>query len=99
MRHKITTRTQSILRELDAAADQVDAKLLSSASREARREWRTLLRARPSDAEVATGSLELSDEELGFMIAKARRFRAILAARGRPRLRPADAPPEVSVAA
>jgi hypothetical protein len=99
MRHKITARTESILRELDATTRQIDAGLLSVASLEARREWRTLLQARPSEAELATGSLSLSDDELELMVAKVRRFKAILATPGRPRVRRVTASPGVSMVA
>lgn len=98
MRHKITIRTELLVRELDALADQIERGLLAAASREARREWRCLRRQRPSEAELAMGSLALSEDELAFMVAKARRFKAILETLGGRRVR-RTAAPEHSAAA
>jgi hypothetical protein len=78
LRHKTTPRTELLVRELGVLAKEIDAGLLAAASRAARHEWRNIRRRWPSEDQVRMGALPLSDDDLGFMLGKVRRFRAIL---------------------
>ena len=77
-RHKTTLRTESLVRKLAELAREIDEGLLSSASRDARIEWNVLCDTWPSAADVRSGVVGLSDDELDEMIGKVQRFRDIL---------------------
>jgi hypothetical protein len=78
MMHKTTLKTAVLVGELCALAGEINAGLISTASREARREWRLLRRQWPSSQELEAGRMGLSEGELVVMVGKVRRFKAIL---------------------
>jgi hypothetical protein len=78
-RHRTTNRTETLLQRLSDVAREVDDGLLEAASPEARGEWSVLRQRWPSAAEVRSGVVGLSDDELDAMIGKVLRFRTILA--------------------
>jgi len=84
MRHKVTPRTERAVGDLRqmAAALRSDLNLASSA---ARLEWWALQAQWPSAAEIAGGTVAMSEDELDQMLAKVRRFAEILAALRRSR--------------
>lgn len=98
MRHKTTPRTELLVRELGVLAKEIDAGLLTVASRAARHEWRTLRHRWPSEDQIRMGALPLSDDDLCFMLEKVRRFRAILEERAahHPHVREAAAAPALA---
>jgi hypothetical protein len=77
-RHKTTTRTESLVRKLAELAHEIDESLLQAASIDARIEWNVLCDTWPSAAEVRSGVVGLSDDELDAMIGKVQRFKDIL---------------------
>jgi hypothetical protein len=77
-RHKTTLRTESLVRKLADLAREIDESLLSAASLDARIEWNVLCDTWPSAAEVRSGVVALSDDELDAMIGKVQRFKDIL---------------------
>jgi hypothetical protein len=77
-RHKTTTRTESLVRKLAELAREIDESLLQAASVDARIEWNVLCDTWPSAAEVRSGVVCLSDDELDAMIGKVQRFKDIL---------------------
>ena len=83
-RHKTTARTEPLIRDLIELAREIDHSLLDAASEEARAEWSALCEKWPTIAEVRSGSVGLSDDELEGMLAKVVRFKAILYALARP---------------
>jgi hypothetical protein len=78
IRHKTTTRTDALVRHLFALAREIEDSLLDVASSEARGEWATFRGQWPTTAEVRSGRVCLSDDEIEFVIAKVVRFKAIL---------------------
>ena len=77
MSHKVTPRTEQTLVDLRrmAALLRPDLGLASTA---ARLEWLSLQARWPSPAEIAAGTVALSQDELDQMLAKVRRFAEIL---------------------
>jgi hypothetical protein len=78
-RHRTTARTESLVEKLGHLARDIDDGLLETASLDARGEWRVFRRTWPSAADVRSGTIGLSDDELDLMIGKVLRFREILA--------------------
>jgi hypothetical protein len=78
---KITTRTESLVKELDVLAREIDlAELVAGASQGAREEWASLRKLWPSAEQIRAGAVAFSDDELGLMVGKVRRFKSILEA-------------------
>jgi hypothetical protein len=77
-RHKTTARTETLVQKLGQLADEIDDGLLKAASLDARWEWRALCESWPSAADVRSGVVGLSDDELDTMIGKVLRFKDIL---------------------
>jgi len=77
MRHKITSRTVSLLAELVELGESIESHL-AVASPAARDEWQNQRLRWPSEIEMRQGSVALSDEELEVMRAKVKRFNDIL---------------------
>jgi hypothetical protein len=77
---KVTPRTESLVQDLGALAALIDDRLLAGATSSARDEWQALRCRWPSAAQLATGTVDVSDDELEIMIGKVRRFRTILEA-------------------
>ena len=77
-KHKTTPRTEGLVVTLVELALEIDNSLLGFASVAARAEWTRLRGEWPTTADVTTGRVCLSDEELEHMIRKVVRFRAIL---------------------
>jgi hypothetical protein len=76
---KITSRTESLVKELDVLAREIDlAELVASASPGAREEWDSLRKQWPSAEQIRAGAVAFSDDELGLMVGKVRRFKSIL---------------------
>jgi hypothetical protein len=79
MKYKITSRTESLVKEFDALAREIDvSQLVAGASANAREEWVSLRRQWPSAEQVRAGAVAFSDDELDFMVGKVRRFKSIL---------------------
>jgi hypothetical protein len=76
--HVPTIRTQELMKELRELAGEIDARLLPRASVAAQAEWFALRRVWPDDVAIVDGARGISDEELGWMVGKVRRFRQIL---------------------
>ena len=76
--HVVTIRTATLVRRLIDLAHEVDSSWIAAASREARAEWAQVREKWPTPADVGSGCVCLSDEELEMMINKVTRFRAIL---------------------
>jgi hypothetical protein len=76
---KATPRTEPLVRELRRLAAAL-APDLPFASPAARDEWRRVQATWPSDLELRRGDVPLSDDALKELVAKARRFAAILRA-------------------
>ena len=77
MRHKITSKTVSLIAEMVQLGESVEAHLWV-ASPAARDEWRSQRLRWPSEIELRQGSIALSDDELEVMRAKVKRFNEIL---------------------
>ena len=80
--HVVTVRTASLVRRLIELAQEVDSSWIAAASSEARVEWALVREKWPTPADVRSGCVCLSDEELEMMINKVMRFRAILGRAG-----------------
>jgi hypothetical protein len=79
IRYKTTTRTEALVRRLAELAHDVDDEQLAVASPEARAEWANVCGRRPTEAEIRSGFVYLSEDELELLIGKVLRFKAILA--------------------
>jgi hypothetical protein len=77
-RHKTTNRTETLVQTLGELAQEIDESLLQAASLDARCEWNILCDTWPSPAEVRSGLVGMSDEELDALIGKVQRFKSIL---------------------
>jgi hypothetical protein len=77
-RHRTTTRTETLVRQLASLAHEIDEGLLQAASVDARVEWNVLCDTWPSAADVRSGVIDMSDDELDAMIGKVQRFKDIL---------------------
>ena len=84
-RFKTTTRTEALVRRLAELTREIDDEQLAVASPEARAEWANVCGRRPTVAEIRSGFICLSDQDLELMIEKVLRFKAILARLQRPR--------------
>jgi hypothetical protein len=80
LRHRITTRTEALVGRLAELSREIDDGLLQAASVDARFEWKVLRSKWPSAADVRSGVVGLSDDELDAMIGKVHRFKDILLA-------------------
>jgi hypothetical protein len=86
IRYKTTPRTEPLVRRLTELTHEIDdGEQLTVASPEARAEWAKVCSSRPTAAEIRSGFVCLSEEELEIMIGKVLRFKAILARLQRPR--------------
>jgi hypothetical protein len=77
-RHKITAKTPALVGRLGELASEIDDGLLATASAEARGEWALMRGTWPTAADLRTGIIGLSDDELDHMVGKVLRFRSIL---------------------
>ncbi|HVU49272.1 MAG TPA: hypothetical protein VHL80_01230 [Polyangia bacterium] len=77
-RHRTTNRTETLVRKLGELAHEIDDSLLQAASIDARCEWNVLCETWPSPADVRSGIVGMSDEELDALIGKVQRFKSIL---------------------
>jgi hypothetical protein len=77
-RHVVTVRTAMLVRRLIELAVEIDSSCIDAASFEARVEWALVRQTWPTPADVRSGRVCLSDEELDLMISKVVRFRTIL---------------------
>jgi hypothetical protein len=91
IRYKTTTRTEALVRRLAELTHDIDDEQLAVASPEARAEWALVCGRWPTAAEIRSGFICLSDDELELMIGKVLRFKDILARLQRPRRALADA--------
>ena len=79
IRHKATPRTEALVRRLVELTHEIDDQQLAVASPEARAEWAKVCGRAPTAAEIRSGFVCLSEEELELIIGKVLRFKAILA--------------------
>jgi hypothetical protein len=86
IRHKTTPRTEALVNKLIALARDINRTVLAVASKEARAEWLTLCNTWPTAAELRSGRVCFSDEELERMAGKVIQFKTILVEQPRPRL-------------
>ena len=84
-RYKTTTRTEALVRRLAELTHDIDDEQLAVASPEARAEWANVCGRWPTTAELRSGFICLSEEELELTIGKVLRFKGILARLQRPR--------------
>jgi hypothetical protein len=94
MRHKITEKTASLVGRLGELAGEIEGGLLGAASADARSEWVLVRTSWPTSADVRSGVIGVSDDELDLMIEKVLRFRSILR-----RLRVVSAAPALAMVA
>lgn len=78
IRYRTTTRTGPLVRRLAELAQDLDDEQLAVASPEARAEWANVCARRPTAAEIRSGFIHLSEDELQLLIGKVLRFKAIL---------------------
>lgn len=78
-RHRMTARTESLVRRLVELAREIDEDFLDVASTEARWEWKVFCGTWPNVVDLRSGVVSRSDDELDAMIGKVLRFKAILA--------------------
>jgi hypothetical protein len=78
MPHEVTPETQFIFRQFSQLVTELEAEDLGLASAAARAEWQTFLRGWPSKDEVERGVVQRSLDDLTWMLAKLRRFRALV---------------------
>jgi CelD/BcsL family acetyltransferase involved in cellulose biosynthesis len=81
MRHRVTPRTPGIVQQLRRLAADVDP-YVSLASPDARAEWAELCASWPSELDLHSGWIELSEEDLEATQARIRRFGEIVRALG-----------------
>jgi hypothetical protein len=79
MRYKVTTRTESLVAELAGLAEAAEDRL-GLASAEAQREWAAVRFCWPSEGDLRSGIIALSDDELALIRSKVGRFVSILGA-------------------
>jgi hypothetical protein len=84
--HEITPRVRQLLDEFQLLSDDLQREWLRGASAEALSEWEAFCSGWPTDEEIERGLLGRSESELEWMLAKALRFRSILAGMARPPL-------------
>jgi hypothetical protein len=82
MGYGITPRVRQLLEEFRLLSDDLHRHWLRSASAEARSEWELFCREWPTSLDIECGLVGHSESELDWMLAKALRFRAILASAG-----------------
>jgi len=79
MQFEVTPKIGRLVEEFRLLAEDLHSYWLAAASEEARAEWRAFLNDWPTDLEVRRGLVGRSEDDLAWMLAKAKRFRAILA--------------------
>jgi hypothetical protein len=80
MKRHLTKGGERLVLELSEIADEIDGGLLHVASPGARTEWLVFRTRWPSAANSRCGSGPWRDDDVAFLVDKARRFRDILAA-------------------
>ena len=83
MGYEVTSRIRQLLEEFRSLSDELRRLWLGTASEEARSEWESFCSEWPTDSEIERGLIDRSESELGWMLAKALRFRAVLAGASR----------------
>jgi hypothetical protein len=78
MRYEVTQNVREFVKEFRAIAEDLQRRWLVGASQEARSEWQAFLDQWPTDLDVKRGVVGRCEDDLAWMLAKARRFRAIL---------------------
>ena len=86
IRHKTTPRTEALVSRLIELARDIDRTVLAVASEEARAEWSRLCETWPTAAELRSGRVCFSDEELERIAGKVIQFKTILIEQPRPLL-------------
>jgi hypothetical protein len=86
MRYTVTARTEKLVADLARLAEAAENRL-ALASAAAQREWKAVRFQWPSEVDLRTGVIELSDDELERMRSKVRRFVSILESVGSTTLR------------
>ena len=81
MRYTVTERTEKLVADLASLAAAADNRL-NLASAAAQKEWEAVRFQWPSEVDLRTGAVALSDEELERMRAKVMRFVRILESAG-----------------
>ena len=84
MGHEITPRVRQLVEQFRLLSDDLQRHWLPGASDEARVEWAAFRSEWPTDEEIDRGLVGFSENELGWMLAKGLRFRAILASASPP---------------
>ena len=86
IRHKTTPRTEALVNRLIELARDINRSVLAVATEQARVEWSRLCDTWPTAAELRSGRVCFSDEELERMAGKVIQFKTILVEQRRPYL-------------
>jgi hypothetical protein len=78
MRHEVTPEMESILREFEQLVTELQIERVESASAAVRAEWHAFLNQWPSKEEVEGGVVQRSLDDLTWMLAKLKRFHALV---------------------
>jgi hypothetical protein len=79
MQFEVTPKIERLVKEFRLLAEDLHHDWLAGASEEARAEWQSFMNDWPTDLDVRRGLVMRSEDDLARMLAKAKRFRAILA--------------------
>jgi hypothetical protein len=79
MTYPVTAGSRQLVQKLRGVVDQIDDGALRRLSVEARAEWHGFVRRLPSQGELSSGSIALSEEDASSLLAKAIRFSEIVA--------------------
>ena len=78
--YRVTLQTSSVVEQFRRVALDVENHLVAASSA-ARDEWTRFLRLWPTDDELRSGAITVSNDDLSWMLERARRFRALVAGR------------------
>jgi hypothetical protein len=79
MQFEVTPEIERLVEEFRCLADDLHSHWLVAASEEARAEWQSFRNDWPTNEDLRRGVVGRSEDDLAWMLAKARRFRALLA--------------------